>query len=974
MGNKQKSIIVVVSFMVAVTGYLLYRFGPYAHAQTKTDWYMSAANPERTSYTPEQIDGQLSPEWYRIIDPHIPNKAQIIAVQGIIYVPTAKGLYAFDSTTGALKWIFPTKLPLGNSPTVVNGVAYFGAFDRKLYAIDANPDTATLPTATDTRGNQVKVNTKLFWTFEGGAGFDTNPLVINQRVYAGNRDGTMYALYAHDYADQALRGKLAWQFKTGGPIHFSATYKNNTVYFAANDAYAYALRADSGALVWKSEKLPAADGFHSWWGAISGNVIIFPSSRGIRTLQMPGPPGSTGEDFYKGDHGLWPEGTALGTPLGTMTGRNMNASRAFNYLESNPSRRSYHLINLTDGKEVTYDFNGNGKPEYAPLMNTGTTSGNRSPAAVAPDGTIYTFNNYQLEWSQIAGWKLGTNYLTIPTSSVDAIDEPQSYSIGGNRVYFNKCCDRKAGSFDRLGNGESAINYYNEGQELATVAPGYDAHSTGTHESNAVKVFGDVNGEYGYHGDQNAPVPYSGRLYFHRSNAILAFSASGGRKLLTRIGSIEATTPQSSVDVNALKTKLTAEIQKMLDAGPHLRPGYGQMGLNGYALGQVRGDKMADYWHSTADTLYALTLAYPHLDTTMQTKVKSYLALELQNYSPLTYDHNGWKQGAPREDFILPQTDVVQYMTSLPNNYRNYNFEGWGNGESSDENRPPFTFYELWKYAQTFGGAKEIYDGLINGGHVGSAPNNAYLAENPPVHNAWIAGYYGLLGLQKIAYPTQTENTTHRNELNRLLALRASAFLKDQPWGGDSHDAGRSIASSRNFIYMTPELGSYLRQNALTKIEAARKNYIENIPYWFVSRFEETFGESLMQSPYDYWSLFQTERQIFNLNREELYQYLDVPSVPRGDLYYIQNLVTVIEAPTSGIAPQATNTPWPVTVTTAPVHCQPLGNIDCTGKVSALDLSYLLSKLGTTEVTANLDDTGKVNVIDLTMLLGNYGK
>lgn len=54
--------------------------------------------------------------------------------------------------------------------------------------------------------------------------------------------------------------------------------------------------------------------------------------------------------------------------------------------------------------------------------------------------------------------------------------------------------------------------------------------------------------------------------------------------------------------------------------------------------------------------------------------------------------------------------------------------------------------------------------------------------------------------------------------------------------------------------------------------------------------------------------------------------------------------------------------------------CQPLGDIDCSGKVNALDLSALLTVFGTNNPQADLDNSGKVNALDLSVLLGNFGK
>ena len=142
-------------------------------------WPMAGANPQRTSWTMEEVRGNLRPAWYRPIEPYIPAKVQIIAANNLVYVSTAKGLYAFDADTGAQNWVYPTEMPLGNSPTIHNGVAYVGGFDDRIHAIDA-------------------LTGRGLWTFTAGAGFDTNPVVVNGIIYMGNRDGYMYAVYAND--------------------------------------------------------------------------------------------------------------------------------------------------------------------------------------------------------------------------------------------------------------------------------------------------------------------------------------------------------------------------------------------------------------------------------------------------------------------------------------------------------------------------------------------------------------------------------------------------------------------------------------------------------------------------------------------------------------------------------------------------------------------------------------------------------
>ena len=66
------------------------------------------------------------------------------------------------------------------------------------------PTSFSLPTDGTTG---YKINNRVHWAFEAEAGFQTNPLVANNIVYIGNRDGHMYAVYSRDYPDAAKRGK-----------------------------------------------------------------------------------------------------------------------------------------------------------------------------------------------------------------------------------------------------------------------------------------------------------------------------------------------------------------------------------------------------------------------------------------------------------------------------------------------------------------------------------------------------------------------------------------------------------------------------------------------------------------------------------------------------------------------------------------------------------------------------------------------
>ncbi len=861
-------------------------------------WTMAGANPQRTSWTPEEIPGALSPLWYKKFEAYIPPRVQIIADNNTLYISTANGLYALDATTGAERWVYPTEMPLGHSPTIAAGVAYVGGLDHKLHAIDANTGQG-------------------LWTFEADAGFETNPLVVGDKVFLGNRDGYFYAVYAQG-SPQA--GTLAWKFKTGGPILYSAAYNNGTIYFASNDSYAYALNENTGGLVWKSAKLPGA-GFTSWWPVVYRNRVIFAGSNNYRTSISPGAATQITElelsDVYP-NHKNEPRGTYVGqtgqapgdwaagtTTIDTSTSSGTTVPIT-EYFEQKPYRRTVFVLDAASGAEISYDFDGDGKKEYAPILWVGTHSGTRYPPVVGGDDVLYQSNNYMsdayIAGGNISGWKMDTPFISIPNPGWNAVDEPQAYSAGGNIIYWQRCCDRLAQAMDvsQPGTTWSYFTY-----DLDSKLPGYnsmywnpDANPPRNEYTTPYAVFGGRNGVYGFHADTNPPIPYNGKVYLHRSNAVIAFDDS--KSTPTELPTAQIVTPPSAnfslKTTDALAAELEAEVQKIVDAG-HLRPAYISHGIFDFRAKDTCGDDFASYFHNSSETLLTLTNAFPYLSAGLQTQVKTYLENELATYPPYTYNYIGWA-GAAREVFDLPD-DVQATIGGFGPQQENYTFKnnnGWG--------RNPFMFYALWKYADTFGDAKTLFDAAKN--RLESPPADAELLKRPFEHNAFIAGYQGYLGLEKLAgYP---ETTAMRNTLNHLLALRAANFTADSAYGdagsGNREAYCRTLNVASNFMFLTPELADYLRANAAGKVQAAVSEYERVAPFWFVTFSETGFAENSISPLYDSYGIFIAKALILQEPASTLKKYLDIPGFYRGDLYHLQKIMAVLERELG--APQAT--------------------------------------------------------------------
>jgi outer membrane protein assembly factor BamB len=99
---------------------------------------------------------------------------------GLVYAGTntSGAVYAFDTKTGTIRWMFQTAgHNVQAGPSVAGGVVYVGGDDQNLYALDA---------ATGAK----------LWSFNGGTPILSAPAVVNGVVYLGA--GALYALNASD--------------------------------------------------------------------------------------------------------------------------------------------------------------------------------------------------------------------------------------------------------------------------------------------------------------------------------------------------------------------------------------------------------------------------------------------------------------------------------------------------------------------------------------------------------------------------------------------------------------------------------------------------------------------------------------------------------------------------------------------------------------------------------------------------------
>lgn len=1008
--------VVFASFVVIAAlwkeGLLKYK-GQGVSAQTAdVNWYMAGANPQRTSWVAEQVpatnngqwDGlKLYPQWSTPLEGYIPHKIQVIAGNNTIFVSNADGVYAFDAASGTLKWVYPMDMPAGQSPTYIETSfgtyskrLYIPGMDHKIHAIDADPNVSTLP-SDGTTGQ--KVNDHVIWTYEAGAGFETNPLVVtiggNLTIFAGNRDFYEYAL-----TDLGSSVALAWKYKAAAPILFSSAISRDlkTVYFASLDNGAYGLNTTTGAVVWNQNL--QGGGFYSYWPVVYNDLssgkeyVIFNGSVQYRFGVPPGVNGKN-QQLNVMDRAVFGgadvQGITAFTPVGPrQADGTLDISKDYNgssssligitsYLENNPQRRTVFVLDAITGVEKSFDINSNGKADYAPFIWQGTQSGNRYPALISgasgQENTIYSSNGYYYtDWINrggVSGWRFGTQFLSTPEPFLHAVDEPEYYAGGGNLIYWAMHQNTAAGVTDisksfSVGDNYKSSDYWNEGSCgtspwpcLHALIPNYDVTEGGLY-------FGGANGNYGRNGDGNPPIPYNGKVYFQEGNSLIAFSTSQTTVVTNpEARKVAATNFVPTVTSDQLKQKLADEVQKIISAG-HLRPGFANLGLvNEPFASKQCGDNLQDYFSNPSDIIITLARAVPYLPTgvypgeatkTWTQKVQDYLTSEMSSNSPVNVAHIGFS-GSQRDYYsLLPE---IASDIGNPGNVIWTGFNGWSGAA-------PHGFYALWMYAKAMNYDQSQAQTLLNNNvsKLKTNPPPTAVGQNIHVLNSYIDGYIGFCGLERMADPAEP-SCSLQPTLDSLLLQRATNFTKDVAWSSSDGPYCRTYTPSKNFIYLTPELGQYLHDNALSKVQAALDEYYHNSPYWFQEGFEDGIGENVFTPFYD-TNLLMARAYVLGESQEELVKYLDTPMFAAGDLFYINNLIAAIEAPSA-----------------SPTRPPLAGDINDSGKVNAQDLSVLLSVFGSSWSVENaadpvwqadLNDSHKVNAQDLSVLLSNFGR
>jgi len=201
------------------------------------DWSMFRSDARRSSI------GGRGPENLSLVWSFATNGAVVSSptiVNGVVYFGSQDhNVYAVNAETGNKIWSFKTNNTIESSVAVADGKVVTGAEDGYVYCLDAKNGKQLWKAFVD--GNQPV-------TYGAAVMIRSSPAIIGDMVYIGSLDGNLYAI---NFAD----GAIMWKYQTGGWIKSSPTVSDDAVYVTSetpgDSSTIYKIDATSGACIWK---------------------------------------------------------------------------------------------------------------------------------------------------------------------------------------------------------------------------------------------------------------------------------------------------------------------------------------------------------------------------------------------------------------------------------------------------------------------------------------------------------------------------------------------------------------------------------------------------------------------------------------------------------------------------------------------------------------------------------------------------
>ena len=185
---------------------------------------------------------------------------------------------------------------------------------------------------------------KIAWKFKTGGPVRSSPVVVGGTVYVGSFDGNVYAI-------DAASGIEKWKVQTNGRVNGSAAIVDGTVFIATEKGFLLALDAVNGNEKWRLDTGNETAGSAA---VMYGAVIIGSGAKGgVEELNMTTGPmlaanSRTGELIWQGSSG--PQGYAAITTDGKMLYAGANGSSFYSF-EASSGKSAQKLRSDHQGRQ-----------------------------------------------------------------------------------------------------------------------------------------------------------------------------------------------------------------------------------------------------------------------------------------------------------------------------------------------------------------------------------------------------------------------------------------------------------------------------------------------------------------------------------------------------------------------------------------------------------------------------------------------
>lgn len=356
----------------------------------------------------------------------------------IYFGASDKRFYALDAR-GLFLWAFKTGDNVATRPVVAGETVVFGSEDRNVYGVDATTGA-------------------LRWTVETGGPVVSSPALVEDVVVIGSDDGAVYGL-------DPQTGEQRWLFATDDAIEAPIVAADGVVYVAGRDGTLYALDPASGEEIWAGSAgqvlrtAPAVGADRVVVVDDYGRVLAFDRETGQRLW-------ATVEDSYVGPPVILDETLIVAGADGTVYRLDRDGSRQGEWTASDSSGAGLGLTGIDFGPTV-----GGGAiwiaADNAAVWRLGPGISGPAPLAVAwiANGTEAPFQTSLFSTSPLA---YRDNILLVDENSSIYLVDSQS----GRAARLGRASDEGAGSrVDSVVSGDTLLTIL--GDELyATRLPG----------------------------------------------------------------------------------------------------------------------------------------------------------------------------------------------------------------------------------------------------------------------------------------------------------------------------------------------------------------------------------------------------------------------------------------------------------------------------------------------------------------------